>query len=211
MRIRERRGGSALEFALLTVVWIPLLLGTASVGAALVRGLETTQVARDAGHMYARGVDFSLAGPQTMLSRLTGQLGALSATGNGVVIFSTLTYVGKYVCRQAGYADASTPPVPTGCNNYRHFVFTHRWTVGNRSLRSSKVGDPTRGVNASTGIIPLNDYVIRTENRADRFTLLPAPLEDGNDGYQAGQPVFLVEVYFSGVENMGGNYAFVLF
>jgi hypothetical protein len=193
-----------------------LMTGTLVIGSRMIRGLQTTQVARDAGHMYGRGVDFSLSGPQTMLSNLAGELGTLTSTGTGVVIFSTVTYVGRNMCKQAGYADASTPPNPTAaCKNYTHFVFMQRWVVGNASLRSSNFGKPTVGVSATDGTITLDNYVTKTENRADAFTLLPKPLENGTDGYQAGSPAYLVEAFFKVPALLGhaqsGTYAFALF
>jgi hypothetical protein len=37
------------------------------------------------------------------------------------------------------------------------------------------------------------------------FNLLPKPKEDGTDGYQSGQPIYVVEAFF------GGTYAFAVF
>jgi hypothetical protein len=204
-----------MEFALISTVLIPLLMGTLGVGTAMLNSFQVTQVARDAAHMYARGVDFSLTGSKTMLSRLTGQLGSLDATGHNLVIFSTLTYVGRTVCKQAGYADSSVPPNPTtACTNYGHFVFTHRWKVGNADLRTSSIGSPTTGVDSTNGMITLDNSVTKTGNRADAFALLPKPLEDGTDGYQAGQPAYLVEAFsrrYGTVLTQGEVSAFALF
>ena len=138
-----------LEFTLLTPVWLPLLLGTLWIGSAMVRGLQVTQVARDLASMFCRAVDFSATGAGTasndILPKLSQELGTVTSTGTGVVIFSTLTYVGNSVCAMAGpaYHDNSTPPQHTAaCTNYGKFVFTQRYTVGNRSLRSSSFGAP---------------------------------------------------------------------
>ncbi len=212
----RRRGGSALEFAMLTGVWVPLLVGTTAIGSTMIRGLQVVHVARDAAHMYALGVDFSLSGSQDMLGKLSSDLGSLTSSGDGLVVFSTLEYVGRYVCQSAGYADTSTPPNPTtSCRNYGHFVFTHRWMVGNTSLRTSNIGAPSVGVDANTGVIPLNTYVTQTGDRADAFTAIPAPRENGSDGYQAGDPIYLVEVFFRGGSfagyTQGGTYAAAIF
>jgi hypothetical protein len=47
------------------------------------------------------------------------------------------------------------------------------------------------------------------------FNLLPAPQENGQDGYQSGQPAYLVEVFFSGSGQkgytQGGAYAYAVF
>src|ERR1035438_10091005 len=148
-RKRNQRGGAMLEFMLLTRVWLPMLLGTMWIGSAMIRGLQVTQMARDAASMFCRGVDFSATGTGTassdILPKLAQELGPLTRTGNGVFIFSTLTYVGNSVCAMAGptYHDNATPPVHTAnCTNYGKFVITQRYTVGNSSLRSSNFGAP---------------------------------------------------------------------
>ena len=58
---RKRQKGSMLvEFVLvMALVMVPLLLGTMVVGFNLIRSIQVNQINRDAGHMYARGVDFS--------------------------------------------------------------------------------------------------------------------------------------------------------
>ena len=37
---------------------VPLWLGTSAVGLNMITSLQVIQLARDAGHMYARGVEF---------------------------------------------------------------------------------------------------------------------------------------------------------
>jgi hypothetical protein len=213
-----QRGGSAVEFALLTVVWLPLLLGALAIGTGMIRGLETVQLARDVGHMYALGVDFSLAANQTMATRLGRNLGLQTSGGSGVVILSAITYIGVYQCKALGLADNSTPPVPySSCTNYKHFVFTQRLKIGNTALRQSNFGNPNTGlVDAGTGYISASDYVKKSGARADSFTLLPKPKEDGTDGFQAGQFAYLVEAYFQAPDFPGfmtawGTYSHALF
>jgi len=63
MRQRKVRGGAAIEFAFVLLVLIPCCWGRSG-GVNLVRTLQTVQLARDAEHMYARGLDFSPAGQQ---------------------------------------------------------------------------------------------------------------------------------------------------
>jgi TadE-like protein len=219
---RANRGGAMLEFTMLTPVWISLLLGTLFIGSAMVRGLQVTQVARDAASMFCRGVDFSTgAGTDSnnILIKLTQELGTVTSTGTGVVIFSTLTYVGDSVCALAGpaYHDSSVPPKHTpACKNYGNFVFTQRYTVGNTSLRTSNFGAPDAADLDSTKqyTIPMAKYVTNTAD-VSTFNLLPKPAEDGTDGYQSGQPIYLVEVFFSGTGQVGytqgGAYAYAVF
>lgn len=219
---QTQRGAAGVEFALLTCFWVPLLLGTLVIGSRLIRASQTVQVARDAGHMYARGVDFSLTGNQAMVVRLAKELGmaanGANPPGDGVVILSTLTYIGRYQCKALGFADSATPPNPdlSRCINYDHFVFTHRVTIGNPSLRSSSFGAPPASLVNSSGYIANTDYVTKTSLRADAFNLLPKPKEDGSDGFQAGQFAYVVEAYFTapdfpGFMTGGGTYATALF
>src|SRR6185312_8915484 len=87
---QARRGIASVEFAFGMIVLTPLLLGTGVIGVNLIRTLETVQVARDAGHMYARGVDFSQPGNKTIVLTLASNLGlsTSTSTSNALVILS---------------------------------------------------------------------------------------------------------------------------
>jgi Flp pilus assembly protein TadG len=219
---RTTRGGAMLEFTLLIPVWLPLLLGTMWIGTAMIRGLQVTQVARDLASMFCRAVDFSdptNAGSNYMLTKITQELGPVTAAGTGVVIFSTLTYVGDSVCTSAGpaYHDSASKHT-AACTNYSHFVFTQRYTVGNTTLRSSNFGGTLATADTDSTQqykIPVTSYVTHAADQANGFTLLPKPLETGTDGYQSGQPVYVVEVFFSGAGQVGytqgGSYAYAIF
>ena len=80
MRRKKTRGVEILEFSFITLVLLPLILGTSAVGLNMIWTLQTVQVARDAGHMYAKGTDFSLPGNQTILTNLGGNLGLTTNT-----------------------------------------------------------------------------------------------------------------------------------
>jgi len=219
-----------VEFALLTVVWVPLILGTLAVGVNLVRALQTTHVARDVGHMYALGVDFSQTANQSLAVRLGQEIGLKAtgdSTGDGVLILTTVTFVGRWACKAQGFADNATPPnVDTSrCVNYRHWVYVNRVKIGNTALRQSTIGDPPAGLMNSVGTITSDIYVANTTDRADTFLTfpdstnhLPSPADDGSttDGYQAGQSVFLVEAFFRVADFPGfisntGSYAYAIF
>lgn len=191
------RGGSAIEFVLLSVFWVPLLTGVLVIGTAMVRAIEAVQVARDAGHMYARGVDFALEGNQRLLVRLGEDMGLKATGGDGVVILSKVTYIGPYQCKAEQLADNSDPPNPTaGCRNYRHYVFAQRVVVGNASLRTSNFGTPDPSLLQAGGRISASDRVRNEGARVRNFHLLPAPALDGSGGFQAGQYAYLVEAAF---------------
>jgi hypothetical protein len=172
--------------------------------------------------MFCRGVDFSTGAgtaSNNILTKVTQELGTVTSGGTGVVIFSTLTYVGNSVCAMAGtaYHDNSTPPQHTAaCTTYGNFVFTQRYIVGNTALRSSNFGAPAAADLDSSKqyTIPITKYVTHTTDEST-FNLLPVPLENGTDGYQSGQPIYLVEVFFSGTGmagyTQGGSYAYAVF
>src|ERR1035441_6478821 len=89
---RRRLGGSAcIEFAFVVMVLVPLFLGTGAAGINMILTLQTIQVARDAGHMYARGLDFSQPGNKTILANL-GQTLGLSTTAR--------SEIGRASCRE---------------------------------------------------------------------------------------------------------------
>src|ERR1019366_10350955 len=100
MRPTRFRGVASVEFAFVVLVLVPLLLGTGAAGINMILTLQTIQVARDAGHMYARGLDFSQPGNKTILANLGQTLGLSTTAGSGsaLVILSELTYLDKATC-----------------------------------------------------------------------------------------------------------------
>jgi hypothetical protein len=177
-------GGSMVEFTMLIPIWLPLLIGTQWLGSSMVRGQQTIQMARDLASMYSRGVNFSTVGStasNATLNQITQQLGALTANGTGRVIFSTITWVGNALCPAHN------------CTNYHHFVFTQQYTQGNTGLVTSNFGTPTGTTDAS---LNLTDYVTNANDQSSFNLITPVPAETGSDGYQAGQPIYVVEVYF---------------
>ncbi|HTS28066.1 MAG TPA: hypothetical protein VMH81_19470 [Bryobacteraceae bacterium] len=183
-----------------------MLLGTGAIGIGLIKNLQTIQLARDAGHMFARGVDFSQTGSQQILATLGESLG-LSATGSGnaVVILSALTYVDANTCIAAG---AATNGVPNAsCANLGYWVFAQRLEVGNTSIRTSNFGSPlTSGPNGVTldsqGKISVVQYATRTGAQA-QFTsangILPYTVVNNvAQGLPSGQKLYLSETAATG-------------
>jgi hypothetical protein len=185
----------------------------------MVRGQQITHRARDLASMYSRGVNFSSGGGSTSsetLTEITQQLGTVTSTGTGVIIFSTLTYVGNSVCASDGTTYGTTSPLAhtASCKNYGKFVFTQQYSEGNTSLLSSHFGAaPTADMDANYNVA-LTTYLTDTSDRST-FNLITAPSENGTDGYQSGQPVYVVEVFFSSPGQKGytggGNYAYAVF
>ena len=127
-RRRSQRGTAAIEFAMVSLtLFVPMLLITVVLGLNLGRAIQGTQVARDAGSMYMRGVDFSLPDNKLLIQRLTNGMNMTTTGGNGVVILSTVTFISAAAC---------APILPSPCNSDK-YVLTERITIGNSSLRTS--------------------------------------------------------------------------
>src|SRR5689334_24914005 len=99
---RSEKGNALLEFAAVSIVVIPLVFGMGSAGIQLGRMNEAVQICRDAGHMYARGVDFSQLANQNSLVTLANGAGMTVNGGNGVVIMSEIVKVYVADCTAAG-------------------------------------------------------------------------------------------------------------
>lgn len=198
---KNQRGVAIVEFSFVMLVLVPLLLGTVVIGVNMVRSLQTVQLARDAGHMYARGVDFSQIGNKTILATIgTGTgLSTTAGSGSSVVILSTLTYVDKAMCLSDGLAvDAGGNPI--GCTNLTYWVFKQRLSIGNSSVHSSNFGSPVVGgtngvtVDSTTGNISLDDQVKKTGARATFSGVNPYTVVGTNvSGLPSGQVLFIAE------------------
>ena len=167
MRRNKKKGVAILEFSFGLIILVPLLIGTTATGLNLIQVLSTVQLARDAGHMYARGTDFSQPGNKTVLATIGSNVGMSATAGSGrsVIILSTVIYVDKAMCASAGKVDGAGNP--SGCTNYTKWVFTQRVTIGNSTVRTSSFGSPVTSGNGSvtvdstTGRISLDDQVTK--------------------------------------------------
>ncbi|HLK63324.1 MAG TPA: TadE family protein [Bryobacteraceae bacterium] len=227
MKRRNLRGVSTIEFALSLVVLVPLILGTGALGINLIKNMQTIQLARDAGHMFARGVDFSQTGNQNMLATLGTSLGLqTSGSGNAVVILSALTYVDANTCVAGGAATNGVPN--SSCTNLNKWVFVQRLEIGNTSLRTSNYGAPiTNGSDISNNVtldsqgkISVAQYATRTgavaqfssANGINPYSVV----NNVAQGLPSGQRLYLAEAastgfrmppYVAGVP----NYSFAFF
>ncbi|MGA8025520.1 MAG: TadE family protein [Bryobacteraceae bacterium] len=141
------RGSAMVEFVLCVGLFlVPLLLGTMVMGLNLVRAIQVTGVCRDAAHMYAYGVDFSQTGNQNLLLKVAQGLNMTATGGNGIVILSTVTFIGPNDCTTGGYSSST-------CPNVNQYVITQRTTVGNTALHASAFATPSSSLLASNGTI----------------------------------------------------------
>lgn len=200
--VRRKRsgGGSVIEFIFICLVLVPMFLGTGAVGVNLIRTLQTIQLARDLGHMYARGVDFSQGANQTIMYQLGTSLGltSSSSTSTAVVILSNLIYVDSGQCLAVGAWNTGSN-TPNGCTNYQQWVFTQRLEFGLTTLRTSNLGSPlTSGptgvtVNATTGQISQSDYVLKAGAVANFSAINPYFSTSGNQDLPSGQTLYVAE------------------
>jgi hypothetical protein len=110
-----------LEFALVVgLILVPMLFGVVIIGLNLGRAVQVAQVARDAGSMYVRGIDFSQSGNQDVLVRLGQGLALAKTGGNGVVILSKVSYIPSGGCTQP-------------CNQTQ-YVIVQRVVIGDPTL-----------------------------------------------------------------------------
>jgi hypothetical protein len=200
MRGRGWRGSGCIEFACITMVLMPLLLGTGAAGINMILTLQTIQLARDAGHMYARGLDFSQPGNQTILANVGSTLGLSTTAGSGsaVVILSQLTYVDNATCTAAGAVDKNGNP--SGCTNLGKWVFMQRLEIGNPGIRTSNIGSPvTSGktgvtVESPSGNISISDYVTKAGAVATFSSINPYSDVNGTvSGLPSGQRLYIAE------------------
>jgi hypothetical protein len=178
-RRTKKAGNTVVEFALVVGLLVPLLLGTVNVGMNLSRSIQVTQVSRDAGHMFARYVDFSLPGNQDMIVRLATGLGMTRTGGNGKVILTKVMFVGEVECAAGGLTLAQ-------CTNYNQPVILQRLVIGNASLRASAFGEPNPALIDSQGNVA--NYLTDASARALGFQGLLA--------LQPGEFAYVSEAFF---------------
>jgi hypothetical protein len=207
MKRKSTRGVAFVEFGFVLLVLVPMLLGTTAIGLNMLRTLETIQVARDAGHMYAKGADFSQPGIKTILVKLGGPIGLTtnSSTSKAAIVLSAVTYIDQAACQSDGKADSHGNPL--GCTNFGQWVFTQRIVVGNTALATSRLGRPlTSGpdpvvVNATTGKISLDDQVTNAGDVATFTGINPYSVVNGNSvGLPSGEVIYISEALSTGIK-----------
>ncbi|MGQ9917793.1 MAG: hypothetical protein ACUVS7_10285 [Bryobacteraceae bacterium] len=206
MRIRNRnrqRGNALIEFALAFALLLPLYVWMLVFGLDLKRMMQTGQVSRDAGHMYARGVDFSLVGNQEVLVRLAAGMNMTRTGGSGVVILTRLLKVGAQDCTDGGIAVGS-------CSNLGQPVVTQRIVVGNAGLKPSLVATPDAGLLRTDGSITPADYLTKSGARAPAFNAI-LNLAEGETAYVAEAWFESPVKDFPTMNNRGPIYARTIF
>ncbi len=178
----DERGGSAVEFAFCSLIWVPLLLGTAVFGINLIQAMKVSQLSRDSGHMLSQGVDFTSAQNKALLGQLSSGLNLTSSDGKGAIVLSVITLVTDVDCAAGGFSDS--------CANRGKYVFKSLAVVGNTIYARTTLGSLSLGKFASGYVIQPADYLNNTAYRADGFGKLLSFVPD-----VSGQYAYVSEVF----------------
>ncbi|HZQ51299.1 MAG TPA: hypothetical protein VFB14_03830 [Bryobacteraceae bacterium] len=175
-----------IEFALCSLVWMPLLLGAIVFGINLVRAIQVSSLSRDTGHMYAYGVDLSQQ--SSIIPNLGAGVGITATGGNGAILLSAITVVTPADC-------AALPAV--SCDNLDHPVWTKMLVFGNMADVRTTLGTPDfSGVQADKEMtFPPAQYVSNTKLLVSDSLLSLFAKDDNNTGHYApGQYAYVSEV-----------------
>ena len=174
---KARRGVAVMEFTFSLLFLIPLLTGILVFGFKLIRSLEMTQVTRDLGAMYLRGVDFRSTAAQTTAAKLAANFD-MTANGTSVVVLSKVKLVTTADCIAAN----SAAPIVAGnnCVNLNKLIFTEQLKVGNPASGSSAFGTPPVQAVGCTPLGPgtpcvytvtIKDQGRNTQSQANNFAM----------------------------------------
>ena len=182
---RTEAGNTILEFALVMTFLVPMFAGAFTIGMALTKAIQVSNVARDAAVLMVRsnsdpesGLDLSVTQNQRIIVRAAQGLGMNSdaqddpsSTGTAAVILSKVVMVGPTECSLAGLTPNATSPFwDTGnCPNYGSYVFEYRVVIGNGSRWTSTIGNPG-GTVQSNGTITAADIASNTSDVASTFS-----------------------------------------
>jgi len=167
---KRRQGGQAMiEFVLVSAFfWVPLIWFMVSLGFRLTRSVEEVELVNDVSQMFARGIDFSTATNQTVLTgTLAATFGMQGNGGNAVTGGSTGPMA--IVLSQYFYVNASDPSCAGTCANKNQTVIERRIIVGNTALIGAQ------GTPSSVGTIPTQNTTTGTCETADNN--LPPPTQ----------------------------------
>jgi hypothetical protein len=205
MKRKRSTGASLIEFAFALLILVPLLLGVTAYGLNMILNLQVVQLARDAGHMFAKGFDFSQPGNKSLLASLGAGMGlsATAGSGNAVVVLSSVKYVDKGVCAGFGLVDKNGNP--SNCTNYQSWVFVQRLIIGNQNLYASSLGAPiTTGktpvtLDSTTGqVSPASQEATNPSDVAVFSGLNPFVVAGNLDQLPSGQVIFIGEAAAKG-------------
>jgi hypothetical protein len=186
---KKERGSSALEFAIVMGMLVPMFAGAVTLSLALSRDIQVSNVCRDAVVLMVRavtdpssGLDLSQTQNQRIIVAAASGLGMNSdaqndpnPNGNAVVILSQVVLVGPPQCAAGVVPNPNGVPNNTppdygwnsgNCPNYGQYVFAYRVVIGNGTRWSSTLGAPPPADIQSNGTISAANIAKDTSNRA---------------------------------------------
>jgi len=227
---RSESGAAMIEGAFSTMIWVPLLLGTLFFGSEFVTTLEAVQVTRDAGHMFARGVNFTTsatASNQMLLARLGQQLGLATFDGSGNVTGVNTTgpmTVTLTAIQNVSPAACAAMNGTTTCPNVGMWVVTQQVIIGNSTLRTSNYTrnplpagemDAVTGavLTTTSGVYTYPYYLSDTKFQLNNFNLIPI---NNASGFPQDTPAYMAESFLQtpgvpGFIGGGGIYTHTIF
>jgi hypothetical protein len=221
-RKKRQKGQEMVEFAVVIVLFIPLIMGSFILGMNLIRSNYANQVCRDLTDMYIHGADFSTYPMQQLAARLSQglnlQIGSsfsgnsnsnTSNAGNGLVTVTQIMWVGATTspnCTAVGAAN---------CTNHDSFVYTQQIQFGNGTLSNSNtvtLGSPTGATLTTAGIVqnPVTDSNAKlASGPQSAMQGLWQTTSNGQTSLTDGQLVYIVESFFQSPDltlgSMAGN------
>lgn len=182
-----QRGSAQIEFLMcVAFIWVPLFLGATQFGLALIQAIRVSETCRDAGRMYAYGINFAQTANKYLLASIAPSvnLDPTGAAGSGIAIFSTVQYVTDTQCQAGGYS--------TTCPNSGQLVFIRQVIVGNSALHASAFGTPI--TNSNGDVVPGSPSVAGYLNSASAL-VSGFPNITLSSGTAGQQYAYICEVY----------------
>ena len=190
---RHAPGNAMIEFAIVMGFLVAMLGGTFTIGVAVAKGIQASNVAYDAVVLLVRsitdpdsGLDLSQTQNQRIIVRAAQGFNMASdssydpsSTGGGVVVLSEVILVGPATCSQ-GIVPApsgvpnTTPPnygwTAGNCPNYGSYAFAYRIVIGNGTRWTSTLGNPTSSIVQSNGKITYQNIASSSGAQVTNFT-----------------------------------------
>ncbi len=184
-RSRTQKGVEAIEFGLLFLFLLPPFIWMFMNGMNFLRFNKTTDVSRSAALLTVKGLDFTLPGNQDIISRVASGLDLQNSstqsangvtTGSGLLIISTVQYIGPTTC--------------ASCTNLNKYVFLDQVYVGNKTLAingatvASALGSPNSSLwSSTTGVVSSTQTNTGAQVPSTSTGGLPTGMADGQIAY----------------------------
>ena len=181
-------GTAIVEFGISAPFLLLMSIGVFVVGMMIDRHLTLSQVVRNAGNMYARGVDFASSQNKNFIVDAATGLDLRLTGGSTAVYMSRLT-------RVPSDAICDTGSGPRYCNNNGQIVITQRYMLGDLGGTNmhSRLGSPTLFVDENGNSATEGDHVDYYDLTDARATGAPGAVS-GPGGLAENELLYVVEI-----------------